>query len=166
MLVHDHMIQFGLAIFSVFVLIGADVQANEESSGHAKRHHLAVFAGAGFEQEDGHSENGSALGIKYEFLFSESWNVGVDLEKLYGSETDRSIIVAIPISFHINENWSIFMGPGYEFHGKKDKALIRTGAAYHWELKDGWSLSPEVIADFLEGGAKTYVAGLSIGREF
>ena len=59
-----------------------------------------------------------------------------------------------------------FAGPGYEFHGKKDKFLVRIGVAYEWELKHGWSLSPEIIADFLDGGAKTYVAGIAIGHGF
>jgi hypothetical protein len=38
-----------------------------------------------------------------------------------------------------------------------------TFIAYKWELKNHWSLSPEFIAD---GGAKTYVAGLSLGYQF
>jgi hypothetical protein len=28
-----------------------------------------------------------------------------------------------------NEHWRLFFGPGYEFHGKKDKFLLRTGVA-------------------------------------
>lgn len=140
--------------------------ANAQETEHFPRHHLGVFAGVGIEKEHGHSESGYALGLEYEFRFNERWGLGVDLERLFGDETDRSEVVAVPLSFHPNEHWRLFFGPGYEFHDKKDKFLIRAGVAYEWELKSGWSLSPEIIADFLDGGAKTYVAGIAIGHGF
>ncbi len=147
-----------------FILISGI--ANGQETEHFPRHHLGVFAGAGIEKEHGHSESGYALGLEYEFRFNERWGLGVDLERLFGDETDRSEVVAMPLSFHPNEHWRLFLGPGYEFHGKKDKFLLRTGVAYEWELNNGWSLSPEIIADFLDGGAKTYVAGIAIGHGF
>jgi hypothetical protein len=155
-----------MVIVTALLSITGIVKANENESGHLPRHHLAVFAGGGVEKEHGHSEAGSALGVKYDFQFHKMWSIGVAVEKLFGSGTERSLVVAIPVSFHPNENWRLFFGPGYEFHDKKDKALIRVGVAYEWELKNGWSLSPEVMVDFLEGGAKTYLAGLAIGHQF
>lgn len=142
------------------------MQANEKQTAHLPGHQLAIFAGGGVEKHNGHSESGTALGVKYELHFHEKWSAGVDLEKLYGSETDRSYVVGLTIGFHPTHNWRLFFGPGYEFHGKKDKALVRAGISYEWELNNRWSLSPEVIADFLDGGAKTYVAGLSLGYHF
>lgn len=154
-----------LLIPIIFVISGI-AKAQDHDSEHTSKHHLALFVGGGTEKEHHHSEAGSALGLKYEFHFHQRWSIGGDLEKLFGSETDRSYVVVLPVSFHLNESWRIFAGPGYEFHGKHDKALLRTGIAYEWEFENGWSLSPELIADFLDGGAKTYVAGISIGRHF
>jgi len=151
---------------SVMIIASGVVQANEILTSHLPGHQLAVFVGVGVEKDHGHSESGTALGFKYELRFHQAWSACVDLEKLNGSETDRSEVVALTLGFHPTENWRLFFGPGYEFHGKKDKALFRTGIAYEWELKNNWSLSPEVIADFVDGGAKTYVAGLSLGYHF
>ena len=36
-----------MAVFSVLVLVGGVVMANEEHAGHEQRHHLAGFAGIG-----------------------------------------------------------------------------------------------------------------------
>ncbi len=151
-------------VASTFLLINGVAHAQEAE--HFPRHNLGVFAGAGVEKESGHSESGFTLGLEYEFRFNQRWGLGIELETLTGDDTDRSEVVAMPLSFHPNEHWRLFFGPGYEFHGKKDKFLIRTGVAYGWELKNGWSLSPKIIADFLDGGAKTYVAGIAIGRGF
>ncbi len=151
-------------VISTLLLISG--VANADQTEHFPHHHLALFIGGGIEKEHGHSESGYALGLEYEMRFQAKWGIGVDVEKLFGNETDRSEVVALPLSFHPNEHWRLFLGPGYEFHDKKDKFLVRTGIAYEWELKNGWSISPEFIADFLDGGAKTYVAGIAIGHEF
>lgn len=154
------------AVITALIISAGVVKANENQTSHLPGHQLAVFVGGGVEKHHGHSESGTALGLKYELRFHETWSGGIDVEKLYGNETDRSEVVAITLGFHPTENWRIFFGPGYEFHGGKDKALFRIGIAYEWELKNHWSLSPEFIADFVDGGAKTYVAGLSLGYHF
>jgi hypothetical protein len=161
----EALVNFRLKVAASTILLISSV-ANADQTEHFPRHHLAFFVCGGIEKEHGHSESGYALGLEYEFRFNAKWGLGIDLEKLFGNETDRSGIVALPLSFHPSENWRFFLGPGYESHDKKDKFLIRTGIAYEWELKNGWSLSPEFIADFLDGGAKTYVAGIAIGHGF
>ncbi len=155
-----------LILATVIFLATSQTQANEVEHKQSHHHQLAIFAGGGIEKNHKHSESGTALGLKYEIRFHQAWSTGVNLEKLYGSETDRSTVIAITVGFHPTENWRLFFGPGYEFHGEKDKALLRTGIAYEWELKNSWSLSPELIADFLDGGAKTFVAGFSLAYHF
>lgn len=152
-------------VTTIFFATGV-AKADENQASHLPGHQLAIFVGGGVEKDHGHSESGTALGLKYELRFHEAWSASLDVEKLYGSETDRSEVVAITLGFHPTENWRLFFGPGYEFHDKKNKALLRTGVAYEWELKHHWSLSPEFIADFVDGGARTYVAGLSLGYHF
>lgn len=54
-----------------------------------------------------------------------------------------------------------FSGPGFESHSEKDKFLMRFGVAYEISLNERWSVSPEILIDFIEGGAKTYVLGMA-----
>lgn len=142
--------------------------ANDEVEHHKDpHHHLALFAGGGFERDKmGHAENGSALGLEYEIQFAEKWGVGLDLEYLSGSGTNRSWVAVIPLSYHPSEKWRVFAGPGTEFDSKEDKFLMRVGVAYEIPVHQRWSASPEILVDFIEGGAKTYVLGFSVGYGF
>ena len=142
--------------------------ASEENGHHGYPHrHLALFAGGGSEHDkNGHKENGFALGIKYEVQFQEKWGVGAGVERLSGSGTHRSWVAAVPLIFYPNENWRLFAGPGFESNEKKDKYLMRVGIAYEISFHQRWSASPEVLVDFIEGGATTYVLGIAVGYSF
>jgi hypothetical protein len=150
-------------------LVCCGALASEESGHHQfPHHHVAVFAGAGLERDGNHEENGLALGLEYEVQWNERWGVGVDVEKLFGDGQHRSSVVAIPVSFHATENWRLFAGPGLEFGSEKekDKYLFRFGVAYEIAINERWSASPEILVDFIEGGAKTYVLGFAVGYGF
>ena len=142
--------------------------ASEENAHHEfPHHHVALFVGAGIERDDNdHEESGSALGLEYEIQFAEKWGVGLDVEYLSGSGTHRSWVAAIPLSVHLHEKWRLFAGPGMEFAGKEDKYLMRVGIAYEIPFHQRWTASPEILVDFIEGGAKTYAMGVSIGYGF
>ena len=130
-------------------------------------HHLALFAGGGSEHDkNGHKENGSALGIKYEVQFQGKWGMGAGVERLSGSGTHRSWVVAVPLIFYPNESWRLFAGPGFESNEIKDKYLMRVGVAYEISFHQRWSVSPEALVDFIEGGATTYVLGIAVGYGF
>ena len=45
-------------------------------------------------------------------------------------------------------------------------SLLRVGVGYEFHLQGHWTLSPEIIGDFIEGGAQTWLAGAAIGYEF
>jgi hypothetical protein len=158
-------------IFASIIMLGFASSAafSEEDVGHHKypHHHLALFAGGGFERDkNGHEEHGAALGLEYEIRYSEKWGAGVDFEILSGGDTHRSSVLAVPVSYHPNEKWRLFAGPGIEFGEKHDKYLARFGVGYEIHVKGRWVLSPEIIADFVEGGATTYVLGVAIGYGF
>jgi len=142
--------------------------ADEESGSHGYPHsHLALFAGAGFEQaKNGHKEDGVALGLEYEYRFEERWGFGADVEHLSGSGTHRSWVAALPVSFHANDSWRLFAGPGFEISETGDKFLVRFGVAYEIPLRSHWSAAPEILVDFIDGGATSYVVGLTLGRSF
>ena len=142
--------------------------ANDEAEHPVtSEHQLALFIGGGVEREHGgHEENGTAVGIKYDLELSHKWGAGVDIEYLSGTSTNRAWVVAVPVSYHPNEKWRVFAGPGRELKGKKDRYLLRAGLGFRINLRQHWSLSPEFVVDFSESGAKTYVLGMSIGYGF
>jgi len=156
------------AVLLMLGLFGSTAYASDEEQHHEfPHHHLALFAGFGFEQDgSGHEENGSALGLEYELQFHEKWGIGVDVEHLSGSGTHRSSVIVIPLNFHPNEKWRFFAGPGIESHDPKNKNLVRVGVAYEYSFHQRWSASPEILVDFIEGGATTYVLGIAIGYGF
>lgn len=165
------MIQFSKiktgAVLLMLGLFGSAAHATEEEQHHEfPHHHLAVFVGGGFERDDsGHQENGRAIGVVYEVQFREKWGIGAAIEELSGDDFHRSWALAIPLSYHPNERWRFFAGPGLET-GEKDKFLMRAGIGYEFSLSERWTASPEFLVDFVEGGAKTYLLGVAIGYGF
>ena len=136
--------------------------------GDLPHHHLGLFAGAGAETKKGKpDENGFALGLEYELRFHHNWGVGAVFEAL-GKDTLRDAAVVVPVSLHPGGKWRLFAGPGMEFLEEKNKkkALFRLGVGYEIPLGAHWNLAPELIADFIEGGATTWIVGLALGYEF
>jgi hypothetical protein len=142
--------------------------ANDEAEHHEyPHHHVALFAGGGFERDkNDHEENGTAVALIYEMQFSDRWGVGLAVEALSGDGTKRSSVLAVPVSYHPNEKWRLFAGPGMEFGDEHDKFLARIGVSYEIPFHDRWSASPEFVVDFVEGGATTYILGVAIGFGF
>ena len=54
-----------------------------------------------------------ALGLEYELHSHKNWGIGIDAGKLFGNESDRSEVVALPLRFNQNERWRSLLGPGY-----------------------------------------------------
>lgn len=75
------------------------------------------------------------------------------------------IEIIVPVSFHPGGDWRLFAGPGYELSETKDHALIRFGVGYEIPVGNRWTLAPEAIADFIDGGKEVYLLGLAIGRD-
>ena len=134
---------------------------------YSPHQHFAAFLGAGYEtKRDGRErEIGIALGLQYEYQFAPRWGIEGIVE-LLGEDTLRDAIVAVPMVFHPTVGWRLFAGPGYEFTDKKDKALLRVGAGYAFHVDEHWTLTPEVFADFIDGGSVTWIGGVSIGYGF
>lgn len=161
--------QYLICVVLVALSLFRSVADASEENGHHEypHHHVALFAGAGFERDDhGHEEDGAALGLEYEIQWNEKWGIGTDVERLFGDGQNRSWVVVIPISFHATESWRLFAGPGFESNEVKDKYLMRAGIAYEISFHQRWSASPEILVDFIEGGATTYVLGIAVGYGF
>ncbi len=145
----------------------ADSAGDQGGGGHAEIPHsvIAVSVGYALERKRGKDEEAGAIGLEYEYRFAEHWGVGGVIEGL-GADVIRDVSVAALISFHPAGHWRLFAGPGYEFTEKDDELLFRIGVGYEFSLGDHWTLAPELVADFIEDGKRTYILGLALGREF
>lgn len=145
------------------------VFAAEGEEHHLPHNHLALIIGTAMERHDGHAENGNILGIEYERWYSEKWGIGgVFEQEAFGDRTDRHAILAVPISYHVNKHWRLFLAPGLEFHerGDPEKPLLRLGTGYEFNLSGHFTFAPEFQIDFVAGGAKVYVFSLTLGYGF
>jgi opacity protein-like surface antigen len=147
-------------------------------------HHLALFLGYGVEEKKDHDEDTSAVGLEYEYRFSDNWGVGAVYEQLGDDDTIRDEVVVIPVSLHLGHGWRFFAGPGYESHSSsnadkshdecgtegehkhKDKFLLRLGAGYEFKIGQHWSIAPEFLVDAIETGDNTWLAGIAFGYHF
>ena len=155
------------AILLMLGFFASAAYANEEEQPRPFPHHyLAFFAGGNYERDsDGHAEDGPVLGFVYEYRFQEKWGIGAAIEELYSDSHRRVRGFAIPVSYHANEKWRFFAGPGVET-GEEDNFFVRVGVSREFEINERWSASPEFMVDFIERGAKTYVLGIGIGYIF
>jgi hypothetical protein len=140
--------------------------ADEEDHIGLPHHHVAVIVGGGVETESSQSDRaGFALGFSYEYRFHEKWGIGASVDAI-GQNTMRDSAVAVPVSYHLTEQWRLFAGPGIEFTDHHNEFLLRFGVGYEFRLSGMWTLAPEVVADFVEGGKKLFIGGLALGYEF
>ena len=151
-------------------LVSHDVLASDDGDHHLPHNHIALVAAAAFEeQDDGHRERGNILGLEYVRQVTEHWGWGAAFEmEAFGDEHHRLGILVVPVSYFPNERWRLLAGPGVEFRGKgePDHAVFRLGAGYEFELGKHFTLSPEAVIDFVEGGTTVYVLGFSLGYGF
>lgn len=143
--------------------------AAEGEEHHLPHNHVALIIGTAMERHDGHEEDGGLLGLEYERQYSEKWGIGGIFEQeAFGGRTNRHAILAIPVSYHVNKHWRLFMAPGIEFRkfGDPDKALLRLGTGYEFNLSSHLTIAPEFQVDFVAGGARVYVFALAFGYGF
>jgi hypothetical protein len=144
--------------------------AAEEGEHHLPHNHIALLAGiAEEEQADGHHESGNVLGIAYIRQFREHWGWGASFEmEVLGNHQKRTGILTIPVAYMPDDHWRLYAAPGIEFRerGDPDKAVLRLGAGYEFDLGEHVTLSPELMVDFIAGGTKVYLLMLSLGYGF
>ena len=154
----------GVLLFSTAIC--PNTTRASEGKDSLPHHHLALFLGLGAEtKRDEPDEKGFAFGLEYELRFHKHWGIGAAFEGL-GHDTIRDVVVVVPVSLHPIGHWRVFAGPGYEFTSKKDKFLVRLGVGYEIPLSGHWNLAPEVMGDFIDDGAITWIGGLALGYEF
>jgi hypothetical protein len=157
-------------VYAFLLMLGFFASAafanDEEQPRPYPHHHLSFFVGGNYERDsEGHEEDGYALGFIYEYRFQEKWGIGAAIEELYSDNHRRARAYAIPVSYHLNEKWRFFAGPGAET-GDEDSFFMRVGVSREFEINERWAASPEFLVDFIESGARTYALGIAIGYVF
>jgi hypothetical protein len=167
----QHQISTFLApALALFALMAAG-QSFAAEDDHGKNHHalphqhLSLFLGYALERKRSTEEEAGAIGLDYSYRYHENWAIAGFIEEL-ASDTVRDASVGVLIKYHPVEGLALFAGPGYEFAEKHNAALLRIGAGYAFALPKKWTLGPELAYDMIEGGKRTYVLGIAIGREF
>ena len=153
------------------IILGLSTLIMASESEHSHKHHIDVFVGSTHEtnvNERNYDKNnqGFALGLGYQYHLNESWGLGAEIEVVGHKDTVRELLIVVPVTYHLNHEWNVFAGPGYEDGGHHGAYLARVGIAYDYELGNDFNLEPKFMADFIEGGRTTWVAGLALGYSF
>jgi len=126
---------------------------------------ISVSSGIALERKKSGDEDAYAIGMEYEYRSSELWGVGGAVEWL-GDDVVRNASIAALLSFHPVGGLRLFGGPGIEFTDTKDKAMLRVGAGYEFQVSEHWFIAPEVFGDFIESGDRIYSGCIAVGYIF
>jgi hypothetical protein len=146
-------------LFTV-LLLNPSISADESAGGHEHVNHMGLFLGNSHRG----GETGFSVGLDYERRLSDLFGVGVLAE--YAAGDFDSWVFGAPLYIHPYKGFRLLAAPGFEDEESETKFLIRAGAAYQIPFGGRWSISPEYNIDFIEGGKKIQVYGVSIGLGF
>ena len=130
------------------------------------RHRAELFLGVAHEE----SSDEFAAGLTYEYRISRLLGVGGFVE--HAGEEEGVWTFGVPLLIHPLEGTRFLLAPGWETKEVESEEketeqsfLMRAGIAYEYEV-DRWSITPELNVDFIEGGHRVLVYGVSIGCGF
>ena len=152
---------FALSGIAVVPVLAEEFDSYEpiESEGP---HIVELFLGNTRGETAAGNENAFSAGISYHYLFNPTVSVGLTAE--YASDPLDSWVLGVPMIFRVGEGWQLTAMPGIEREHGDSELLFRLGVGYEIEMT-GYSLKPEVNADFVDGEV-AIVAGVSIGFRF
>ncbi len=135
---------------------------------HPHDHHVAY----GFGIVTGDEGDAVRSSLEYERAFDPDWGLlsgsfGFGLMVELDGRPREELLVAPQLTYHPVPQMRFVLAPGYAFReGEEDEWLLRTGAAWEFELNGGWSLAPQVFVDFREAGERGGVLALALGYSF
>lgn len=153
----------GLILMSVIIALNASAQeASEKPAVEAMERHNkpGLFVG---NTHDG-SKNGLSIGLEYEYLLSQLFGLGAMVE--YAGGDHNAWVLGVPFFLHPYAGWFLLLMPGVEIEDHENSFLVRAGVGYDFEIAPKWSLAPEFNVDFIEGGDRKLIYGLTVAREF
>ena len=148
---------FGLLILLVPGGLMAEDEQGIETVKH--RHRIELFLGGTHEG----SNDALATGLGYEYRLSNLFGVGGFVE--HAKKENHVWTFGVPLYAHPYKGFRFLLAPGLEQEESKNHFFMRTGVAYEVEI-GRWSITPEFNIDFVEGGHRGLVYGLSFGYAF
>jgi hypothetical protein len=142
------------ALLTLFV--AAALAAEESGAEDFAPNSVEAFVGVTFDDGDGEL----SLGGTYERRFNADFGAGGIAEYTDG----REWVLAVPFFWHPIEPWRFLIAPGTEIEDGDGEFVVRVGGSYDIDFT-GWSLSPELNLDFVDGDVKV-VVGVSFGWDF
>lgn len=149
------------AITVVFLLLGSPALAdghNDES--HTLNHVSVLIGGTHIRDAD---ETAFTIGLDYEHQVSEILGLGFVVEHAF-ADTQATTVLAVA-DVHVWQGLVIQTGPGVEFVDDEEYFVSRFGLLYEFELRDHFTLAPQVHYDVSEG-EDAVVFGVAIGHSF
>jgi hypothetical protein len=146
-------------LFTV-LLLNPSISAAESEGGHEHVNHMGLFLGNSHRG----GETGFSVGLDYERRLTDLFGFGALIE--YAGGDFDSWVFGAPLYIHPYKGFRFLAAPGFEDKESKTKFLIRAGVAYQIPFGGRWAISPEYNVDFIEGGEKVQVYGVSIGLGF
>lgn len=142
------------------LLLNPSISADESAGEHEHVNHMGLFLGNSHRG----GETGFSIGLDYEHRVSDLLGFGALVE--YAGGDFDSWVLGAPLYIHPYKGLRLLAAPGFEDEESETKFLVRAGAAYQIPFGSRWSISPEYNIDFIEGGEKIQVYGVSIGLGF
>ena len=121
---------------------------------------IGLFLGA-TTTTSGHT--GVTIGLEYERRLSDLIGIGAVLE---GTPGGREVVGAVPVFFHPVGGLALSIGPGFSVEEGHAAFLVRFGAGWAFELREGLSLALAVSYDLTEGTHDAIVYGVMLSYAF
>lgn len=132
--------------------------AQEEA---ARRNSIALFMGATLQADD---DAAFTIGLDYERRLGQRFGVGVLADKAFGG--GRSWLLLGGLFWHPVRQVRLDVAPGIEINQEEDEQFVlRLGADYDFEIRERWSIAPNVNLDFVDGRT-VWVIGAELGYSF
>jgi len=137
----------------------APVAAAEDHDWH--RHHVSALFGASLKS----SKTQPFGGLEYEYRYNDKIGFGAYYEEIWDNIDLQAF--GVLFTYHPNNHWKIFGGPGIErkLDEDKNKLLLKVAVGYDFQLGD-WSHGPLLAIDFVEDFHQVGYLGWGIGYGF
>jgi hypothetical protein len=140
-------------------LVAVSPSAAQEEA--PRRNSIALFVGATLESGE---EGAFTIGLDYERRLGRAFGVGVIADKAFGAS--RSFLILGGVFWHPVRQVRLDLAPGIEVNQDEDELFaLRIGADYDFELRERWSIAPNVNLDFVDGRT-VWVIGAELGYSF
>jgi hypothetical protein len=157
-----------LSVLLAVLLTAAIPAAAQESSTESgtpeesvRRNSIGLFMGATLEADE---EGAFTIGLDYERRLGAVFGIGVLADKPFGGA--RSSLLLGGLFWHPVRQVRLDVAPGIEINqGESEEFVLRLGADYDFEIRERWSIAPNVNLDFVDGRT-VWVIGAELGYSF